>query len=78
MFTGCATCSQIPAGSVFPSYLHINVEAWPCLHVRSLALPLADDPDYRDGWQPEYTRYASGKLIHQDHDLRQPHQLAGQ
>ena len=27
-------------------YQDIDVEAWPCPHVRSLALPFADDPDY--------------------------------
>ncbi|GAA2070797.1 hypothetical protein [Actinomadura alba] len=74
-FTGCATCSQIPPGSLFASYVHINVEEWPCLHVRSLALPFAGDPDYRDGWRPDHAVFASGKLVHQDDDCQWPHQL---
>lgn len=68
MFTGCATCSRVPPGSLFLSYHHINVEAWPCQQVRSLALPFADDPEFQDGWQPEYAFFASGKPVHQDHD----------
>ncbi|MEU7743443.1 hypothetical protein [Nonomuraea sp. NPDC049158] len=48
-FTGCRACSQIPRGG-FGS--DINVEEWPCLHVRSLTLQFADDPNYGDSDTP--------------------------
>ncbi|NBE97254.1 hypothetical protein FE391_26150 [Nonomuraea sp. KC401] len=57
------------------TYLEMNVEAWPCLHVRSLALPFADDPGYHDEWRPEYAVFASGKLCHPYDDCQWPHQL---
>lgn len=62
-FTGCCACSQIPQGG-FGS--DITVEAWPCLHVRSLTLQFVDDPDYCQGWRPENALFASGRLIHPD------------
>ena len=65
-FTGCATCSQVPPGTLFPSYGGITIEAWPCLPVRSLVLPFADDPDYREWWKPEHALFASGKLVNPD------------
>jgi len=62
-FTGCATCSRIPPGSLFTSYLHINIETWPCQSVRTLALPFANDPDYDPAWRPEFAVFASGKPV---------------
>ncbi|MFJ1886947.1 hypothetical protein [Streptomyces sp. NPDC088137] len=60
-FTGCATCSRLP-----PDWLYYAAEEWPCQAVRSLALPFAGDPEYREAWRPEYARLASGKSIHHD------------
>ncbi|MET9245381.1 hypothetical protein [Nonomuraea sp. NPDC003709] len=57
------------------SYHDISVEAWPCLQVRSLALPFADDPDYRYGWRAQYAVFASGKLVHPDGERQWPWQL---
>lgn len=68
MFTGCATCSRIPANAVFPSVPDINVESWPCMYVRSLCLPFADDPSYREWWRPEHIARPSGMPLHRDDD----------
>ena len=69
MFTGCLTCSRIRPYTEFPGYHNINVEAWPCSRVRSLALPFAEDSDYREDWLPQYAAFASGKFVHPDGDL---------
>jgi hypothetical protein len=74
-FTGCATCSKMPSDADFASYGHINVEEWPCLRVRSLALGFADDPEYREWWRPQHAVFASGKLVHQDGDRQWPGQI---
>jgi hypothetical protein len=66
MFTGCVTCSRIDPGSEFASYFHINVERWPCLHVRRLALVFRDDPDYCQGWRPEWAVHVSGRPFCQE------------
>ncbi|MEU0808220.1 hypothetical protein [Streptomyces sp. NPDC005970] len=64
-FTGCRACSQITPGS-------LEVEAWPCLPVRTLALRFADDPDHAYGWRPEYAVFASGKLVRPVGDVEWP------
>jgi hypothetical protein len=73
-FTGCAACSHVAPGKLFPSYLGIDVEAWPCLRIRSMAQFYADDPDFAYGWGPDYAVLVSGMLVHQTADRRWPHQ----
>ncbi|MGW2324301.1 hypothetical protein ACWC5C_00890 [Streptomyces sp. NPDC001700] len=65
-FTGCTACSRIPPGTLFLGHGHIDVPAWPCLHVRALALRFAGDPGYRAEWRPEFALFASGRLIDQE------------
>ncbi|WP_067823495.1 hypothetical protein [Actinomadura kijaniata] len=71
-FTGCSACSRVPPGALFTSFLHTDVEAWPCPPVRSLALQFSDDSDYRYGWRPEYAVFASGKLVHPVGEIEWP------
>ncbi|MET9217362.1 hypothetical protein ABZX65_01050 [Streptomyces sp. NPDC003300] len=66
MFTGCVTCSRIEPGSLFTSFFRIDVEQWPCLHVRRLALAFRGDPDYCEGWLPEQALHVSGRLFRQE------------
>ncbi|MFI1098511.1 hypothetical protein [Streptomyces sp. NPDC020917] len=66
-FTGCATCSQLP-----PLRLYYRAEEWPCQAVRALALPFADDPEYREAWRPEYARRPSGEFLRPDALRRLP------
>ncbi|WP_329361545.1 hypothetical protein OG896_01310 [Streptomyces sp. NBC_00669] len=66
MFTGCVTCSRIEPGSEFSSYVEIDVEQWPCLRVRRLALAFHDDPDYREEWRPELAMHVSGRRFCQE------------
>ena len=61
-FTGCAACSRIPPGTLFPAHRDIDVPVWPCPPVRELTLRFADDPGYRDDWRPEFVLVASGRL----------------
>lgn len=60
---------------IWGDQLDIDVEAWPCAQVRSLALPFADDPDYRHEWRPQYAVFASGKLVHPDGERPWPRRL---
>ncbi|HWO66263.1 MAG TPA: hypothetical protein VNO31_40145 [Umezawaea sp.] len=54
------------------SLLGLNIEEWPCRHVRLLTLPFADDPDFREWWRPQHAVFVSGKLVHQDGDREWP------
>ncbi|TDE28566.1 hypothetical protein [Actinomadura sp. 6K520] len=71
-FTGCSACSQVPPEALFASPLHIDVEAWPCSPIRSLALAFFDDPDFRYWWRPEYAVFASGRLVHPVGEIEWP------
>lgn len=62
-FAGCVSCSQVGLLEC-GGFLALDIAAWPCGYVRHLALKFADDPEFNEGWRPEYAGFVSGKLLH--------------